>query len=124
MVTEGIVGNHTPGAWALNMYAESKSGFVQHRIESANDHGWSNDGFMIAAVDGPDAEANGRLIAAAPAMFEALQALIKEPHGCVFCDSGKLRNPARDHEETCGFAKARAALSQASSGETEGGEHG
>ena len=38
----------------------------------------------------------------------ALDAILAEPHGCVFCDSGKLRNPEKDHDPTCGFAMARA----------------
>lgn len=40
----------------------------------------------------------------------ALRAVITEPHGCVFCDSGKLRNPAKPHDPTCGFAMASALI--------------
>jgi hypothetical protein len=43
-------------------------------------------------------------------MGRALAAILAEPHGCVFCDSGKLRNPDKQHEITCGFDMARAAL--------------
>lgn len=47
-------------------------------------------------------------------MRKALEAILKEPHGCPFCDSGKLRtpnNPAKDHDPDCGFLLAKAALS-------------
>ena len=33
----------------------------------------------------------------------AARAVLADPHGCVFCDSGKLRNPTKTHELTCGF---------------------
>lgn len=29
---------------------------------------------------------------------KALQAILDEPHGCRFCDSGKLRNAANNHD--------------------------
>ncbi len=40
----------------------------------------------------------------------ALRAILAEPYGCVFCDSGKLRNPAKPHEADCGFELARIAV--------------
>lgn len=40
----------------------------------------------------------------------ALQAILKEPFGCPFCDSGKLRNPNKDHTSTCGFRLAAEAM--------------
>lgn len=40
----------------------------------------------------------------------ALQAILNEPFGCPFCDSGKLRNPNKDHTSTCGFKLAVEAL--------------
>jgi hypothetical protein len=43
-------------------------------------------------------------------MRRALAALLAEPHGCVYCDSGKLRNPAKPHEADCGFLMAERAL--------------
>ncbi len=54
---------HTPGPWAQN----------EDRVESANEHGWINDGWIVAGCAGPDAYANARLIAAAPEMLEALR---------------------------------------------------
>jgi hypothetical protein len=44
----------------------------------------------------------------------ALRAIVAEPFGCVFCDSGKLRNPAKPHEDDCGFAMAAALVSEPS----------
>jgi hypothetical protein len=38
---------------------------------------------------------------------EALLWILAEPHGCAFCDSGKLRNLNKGHDERCGFAKAQ-----------------
>ena len=42
----------------------------------------------------------------------ALDLILAEPHGCVFCDSGKLRNPNKDHDDNCGFAAAIRAGGQ------------
>lgn len=36
----------------------------------------------------------------------AVRAIMAEPHGCVFCDSGKLRNPKKQHDPMCGFGLA------------------
>lgn len=38
----------------------------------------------------------------------AISAILADPHGCVFCDSGKLRNPTKDHTPECGYSLARA----------------
>ena len=43
-------------------------------------------------------------------LVTAIKALQADPHGCSFCDSGKLRNPEKGHRETCGFALFDAAL--------------
>lgn len=40
----------------------------------------------------------------------ALRAILADPHGCRFCDSGKLRNPEKDHDETCGYKLAQEAM--------------
>lgn len=46
---------------------------------------------------------------------EAVEAILKEPYGCPFCDSGKLRSPDKDHLPNCGFLLAAkfAALAPA-----------
>ena len=47
-----------------------------------------------------------------PARLEAaLRAILAEPYGCPFCDSGKLRNPTKGHTDKCGFGLAQAELS-------------
>ena len=56
--------------------------------------------FIITAVNSHDA------------LVAALQELLLEPHGCPFCDSGTLRNPAKGHTHECGFEMARKALAQ------------
>jgi hypothetical protein len=40
----------------------------------------------------------------------ALRMILTEPHGCPTCDSGKLRNPSKEHWPECGFARATAVL--------------
>jgi hypothetical protein len=44
------------------------------------------------------------------AMCDALTAILADPHGCRFCDSGKLRNPKKEHDDTCGYLLAATAL--------------
>jgi hypothetical protein len=41
---------------------------------------------------------------------KALKAIIADPSGCVFCDSGKLRNPAKGHDGSCGYYMAEQVL--------------
>lgn len=46
---------------------------------------------------------------------QAGRAILRDPHGCRFCDSGKLRTPGvpeKDHDPECGFALLRAALTE------------
>lgn len=49
------------------------------------------------------------------ALWAALKAILDEPHGCPMCDSGKLRNPDKEHFDECGYLLARAAIAKASS---------
>ena len=62
----------TAGPWVAN----DKHSDSHHpwRIES-DANGYPNDGYIIAKLDGPDSEANARLIAAAPALFNAVEAI-------------------------------------------------
>ena len=44
---------------------------------------------------------------------KALRQIIKEPFGCRFCDSGKLRtpnNPDKDHDVDCGYLMAQSYI--------------
>lgn len=53
---------HTPGPWRVHNL----------RVEPPPDPQRANGGWTVAQVYGPDAEANARLIAAAPELLEAL----------------------------------------------------
>lgn len=44
-------------------------------------------------------------------LIDALRALVRDGHGCRFCDSGKLRNPSKGHDPECGYVKAEKVLS-------------
>jgi len=52
-------------------------------------------------------------MAGAPELVAAAKRLLEDPHGCPFCDSGKLRNPEKSHTANCAFAMTRAALAKA-----------
>lgn len=41
----------------------------------------------------------------------ALRGLLADPYGCPFCDSGVLRNPAKDHLSDCSYKVAQTLLS-------------
>lgn len=66
---------HTAGPWAVN-----EDGF---KVESENEHGWVNDGWVVCVTEGPDKKSNARLIAAAPDLLGALKALRDESMGFV-----------------------------------------
>lgn len=63
---------HTPGPWVAN---DKHCGNNPWRVEPATKD-WLNDGWTIADLLGPDAEANARLIAAAPELLAALVQLM------------------------------------------------
>lgn len=52
--------------------------------------------------------------ASCAAMRRALEAIRTDPYGCPMCDSGKLRNPTKQHWSRCGYPKLDAALSSSS----------
>jgi wyosine [tRNA(Phe)-imidazoG37] synthetase (radical SAM superfamily) len=43
-------------------------------------------------------------------MHRALRLILAKPYGCVFCDSGTLRNTTKDHDTDCGFALAQKII--------------
>lgn len=49
----------------------------------------------------------------------ALRAVLAKPYGCPFCDSGKLRNPCKEHDVDCGFEMARIELDPNPSTDTQ-----
>ncbi len=65
----------------------------------------ADHGECIATID-QLATDKSRIAQHAAALERALAAIISEPFGCAFCDSGKLRNPSKPHDEECGFALA------------------
>jgi len=84
---------------------------LRHVIASASDQ--LNGGYAVAELCGPDTEANARLIAAAPELYEALAQLL---HECV--EAGF--DAARDYNWPKSLADASAALAKAR-GETNAG---
>ena len=71
---------HTPMPWVAN---DKHSGLdCIWRVES-DALGYPNDGFNIAHLHGPDAEANARLIAAAPLLYEALVDLMEQVESLI-----------------------------------------
>ena len=45
-------------------------------------------------------------------MKAALQAILADPYGCPFCDSGQLRNPERGHRPECGYRMAKRVMGE------------
>jgi len=41
---------------------------------------------------------------------DALKAILADPTGCAFCDSGRLRSPVKGHDRECGFRMAEEVL--------------
>jgi len=70
---------HTPGPW---QHSAKLSASENHRGFTV----WNSDGWGLADVqpadeDGREGEANARLIAAAPELLEALQAVVSQLEG-------------------------------------------
>lgn len=100
-------GKHTAGPWVANA-DHSGEGW---RIES-DAVGYPNDGWVLAQLSGPDAEANAHLFAAAPELLEALEGLMPTNLGSLpdtMPDSATLPLDVTFGE----LRAARAALSKA-----------
>lgn len=70
--------SHTPGPWFVAEKVESKTRTSLRRIRSVNegtDHGAVCEVYGIS--DGSEAGANARLIAAAPALLDACQRVLR-----------------------------------------------
>ena len=63
---------HTPGPWVADGRRDDDGAWYV-RAPSG----------VVAELDGRDAVANGRLIAAAPEMLAALEAVLGDDHDCV-----------------------------------------
>lgn len=83
----------------------------RERVYTGDGCSWSRwqDGRLRSGVDGEE-----RPLYAAPSvgdeLVKALTAILREPYGCVFCDSGVLRDPKKSHRDDCGYTLARKAL--------------
>jgi hypothetical protein len=92
---------HTPGPWAAELWNNS----------STDDIGWTitRNGSRVptSTFDGDEAEAeaNARLIAAAPDLLEALSAMLEQFNYNTI--TGIV------HDESAAIAKARAAIAKA-----------
>jgi hypothetical protein len=42
--------------------------------------------------------------------YRAFNELLMDPHGCKFCDSGRLRNPQKEHTDECGFGQIQKIM--------------
>jgi len=101
---------HTSGPWHANCAANDKHNKTGVRVREPL------NGDVIATVNGG---ANARLIAAAPALLEALQSLL------FIADSHNLDRPTRQacvchamkEGRTCTYCVARAAIAAATKGE-------
>lgn len=90
----------TPGTWRATKHTDTK--------------GWtvSAGGNSIASVKGPAAEANARLMAAAPELLEACRALANRADATSECDHARL---SCEEIGCIGFEvkRARAAIAKA-----------
>lgn len=102
-----VVSGHTRGPWAAN---DKHSGQTVWRVE-VDSTAWTNDGYIIAELWGPDAASNARLIAAAPDLLEALVLLERE-----MVLSGNAQS--RDYGWLPAITKTRAAIAKVT-GETQ-----
>lgn len=57
-------------------------------------------------------ERHDRMIGYLNAAEHALRLILADPHGCAYCDSGKLRNPAKEHDPVCGYFVADQVMSR------------
>ena len=101
--------SHTPGPWV----AFFKHKYGEWHVSVPVDGSSMLLGLFPNGVPTSNAEADAKLIAAAPDLLAALEAICADPYGCPFCDSGRLRNQNKPHDENCGFALATAALAKA-----------
>jgi hypothetical protein len=83
----------TPGPWGKGVAFRPDTGLGQRVVVVAPAEG-ANDGMVVCWAMGPDKEANARLIAAAPEMYEALKTLVAEWDRSLL--SGEAYEIARD----------------------------
>ena len=115
---------HTPGPWKLQfpfIFRDEDSGPCG---AIANVRKFTEDSIQWAVKGGPAAEANianARLIAAAPELLEACEALVDEccifeRNGdwcCPFCNNVQETDRDFEHEPDCPVVSALAAIAKA-----------
>ena len=88
--------NRTPGPWTTN----------GRRVESEHEHGVVNDGWIICDAEGPDAEANAVLLAAAPALRTALLGVAYNESDGLPCWCRRKGQGGGIHTNACKAARA------------------
>ena len=95
---------HTPGPWAANggsIYAPDGDEEPWVIAEVMDCCGYPDD----------QSSANTSLIAAAPTLLEAAEALGAMPEGYCFCSENRIGDESKKHEPEC--ADMRAAIAKA-----------
>lgn len=99
-----MVSKHTPGPWRLS------DGMIQCQSTWHDDTGthfdWDIPRILATVTDDWDCEVNGRLIAAAPDLLAALEAMVISHR--ALCDS-----PSWDEQDEAEQEQARAAIAKA-----------
>lgn len=112
-------GKHTPGPWIATAYGDKFSDDkepVFWLIDAVGGHNTEKCVAEIGHTAGCDPEiekANAHLIAAAPDLVSALQALGVLPDGYCFCFNSSRDASRPEHEHTGECRAARAALAKA-----------
>ena len=95
---------HTPGPWYTELVTITATGLKSTYVCARDNSHWPSGGRTIAEVghwrDRVDPEADARLIAAAPALLEALEKVLRASHSPYFrsaCqDIGEIARDAID----------------------------
>lgn len=72
-----------------------------------NEHGWANDGWIIAGCEGPQAPDNASLIAAAPRLYKALEGFVAAMRDGVTHKEIMANIAAADKEARLALAEVR-----------------
>ena len=96
--------NHTPGPWSSSMWTDDVAGAVGWSIV-CGDAGHLVPTNTFETDDEEEAEANARLIAAAPELLDALKAMLDQFNYSTV--SGLV------HDESMAIMKAREAIAKA-----------
>jgi len=100
---------HTPGPWWLGR-DPSHFGSLTSITGGSDSTGGIRSVAEVGGLDIDEAEANARLIAAAPDMLEALHDVLRY---CVTPSGLPDKNKGRTPEQDAAMAKAKAAIAKA-----------